>query len=426
MVSLFRKGGSGAWVMKYFDEHGRRVERSTKTTDRKIAQRMAREVEDRLAKIRAGMLDPREENRAKQERRALAEHVADFIAHLEAKHVSASHLQGTAGLVTRTLIDAGVERISDITPARVQRRLADLRRDGRSARTANAHLVAAKAFTRWLLREGRATHDPLFGVTQYNVATDRRRIRRALTDAELALLVSTAEHGPKVGKLSGPDRAMLYRIAAGTGFRRNEIATLRVESFNLESAPPTITVEAAYSKHRRDDVQPIRQDLAEILRPWLAARKAGALVFPRLSLDRTSDLIRFDLAAAKIPDKTDAGSVDFHSLRNRFISAVIAGKASVKEAQALARHSTPALTLAVYARVSRNETARALEAMAPTPGSSESAAATGTDSRPHQNPHHSPRISATLGGTPRVSVNAARKANAARSGVPNGKRSKKS
>ena len=36
---------------------------------------------------------------------------------------------------------------------------------------------------------------------------------------------------------------------------------------------------------------------------------------------------------------------DFHSLRVLFISRVVAGGASVKEAQTLARHSTPLLTM---------------------------------------------------------------------------------
>ena len=36
-----------------------------------------------------------------------------------------------------------------------------------------------------------------------------------------------------------------------------------------------MTVKAAYSKRRRDDVQPIRPDLAEALRPWLASKAPG-------------------------------------------------------------------------------------------------------------------------------------------------------
>src|ERR671919_606257 len=39
--------------------------------------------------------------------------------------------------------------------------------------------------------------------------------------------------------------------------------------------PPKSTVWR-YSKRRREDAQPIRPDLADALRPWLAGREAGA------------------------------------------------------------------------------------------------------------------------------------------------------
>jgi len=42
--------------------------------------------------------------------------------------------------------------------------------------------------------------------------------------------------------------------------------------------------------------------------------------------------------------------VDFHSLRNAFTTLVIDSGANVKEAQSLLRHSTPELTMNVYAR----------------------------------------------------------------------------
>jgi hypothetical protein len=44
-----------------------------------------------------------------------------------------------------------------------------------------------------------------------------------------------------------------------------------------------VTVKAAYSQHRRDDVQPFRVELADTLRPWLASRPAGRPVFGVLS-----------------------------------------------------------------------------------------------------------------------------------------------
>jgi len=51
---------------------------------------------------------------------------------------------------------------------------------------------------------------------------------------------------------------------------------------------------------------------------------------------------------------------DFHSLRVLFISRVVAGGASVREAQTLARHSTPLLTFNTYSRTSLLDVAGAV------------------------------------------------------------------
>ena len=120
---------------------------------------------------------------------------------------------------------------------------------------------------------------------------DRRHERRALTPDEPARVFQAAENGGVVLKVTGRDRAALYRVAAGTGFRANEIRSLTPESFELDGMTPTVTVEAAYSKRRRDDVQPIRLDLADSLRPWLASKPLGRPVFGNLT-KHTAILIR--------------------------------------------------------------------------------------------------------------------------------------
>ena len=69
--------------------------------------------------------------------------------------------------------------------------------------------------------------------------------------------------------LPGPDRSMAYLLALGTGSRVKELRSLRPESFELDDDPPTVTVHAARSQRRTTDTQPIRRDLAELVRAWL-------------------------------------------------------------------------------------------------------------------------------------------------------------
>ncbi len=106
-------------------------------------------------------------------------------------------------------------------------------------------MTSIKAFTRWLWRDGRAAGDTLAHLQGYNAETDRRRERRDLLPDEFARLIQAAERGPTTFEMLGPDRAMLYATAAGTGFRANELRTLTRESFDLDSDSATVTVAKA-------------------------------------------------------------------------------------------------------------------------------------------------------------------------------------
>ena len=246
---------------------------------------------------------------------------------------------------------ARARKISDLTPSRVQAALKGVRDEGASLRSVHHYTRVIKGFSRWLWRDGRVREDALAHLTSLNPDADRRHERRALTPEEQGRLIRAAEAGPVVLKLTGTDRAALYRLALGTGFRANELRSLTPEAFHLDGETPTVTVAAAYSKRRRDDVQPIRPDLAEALRPWLASKAPGRPVFGNLT-KHTNLIIQADLKAAGIAYRDGSDRVaDFHALRHSFITALAMSKAPVKVIQSLARHSTPTLTLGVYAHV---------------------------------------------------------------------------
>jgi len=84
-----------------------------------------------------------------------------------------------------------------------------------------------------------------------NAKTDVRRRRRALFAEESSALVNAAAIGPPVQGVTGSDRTMLYVLAAWTGYRRKELASLMRGSFKLAANLPTVTVTAAYSKRWR-------------------------------------------------------------------------------------------------------------------------------------------------------------------------------
>jgi integrase len=125
-----------------------------------------------------------------------------------------------------------------------------------------------------------------------------------------------------------------------------------------------VTVEAAYSKHRRRDVQPLRRDVAERVRAYFAevADLGRERIWPGNWLERAAQMLRRDLEAAKIDYRDADGRVfDFHALRHQFISNLARGGVHPKEAQTLARHSTITLTMDRYTHLALADLTSALD-----------------------------------------------------------------
>ena len=323
----------------------------------------------RLEKI--GALDPRRVAAG----RPLAEHLDDFRAALLARDCTQRHANLVEGRARRIVEECGFKFWSDLSASKAQAYLADLRADktdkagkvkrGISHQTSNWYLGACKQFCRWMVRDGRAVTSPVAYLEGLNVRTDRRHDRRALSIEELQWLLATTRSGPARYGMTGPERATLYRLAVESGLRAAELASLTRASFALDAKPPTVTVAAAYSKRRREDVLLLRPDTAAALRTFMAGKLPVAPAFERMPTSyRTAVMFKADLAAAGIAYRDDAGRVaDFHSLRHTFISNLAASGCHPKTAQALARHSTITLTMDRYTHGVVGDEAAALAAL---------------------------------------------------------------
>lgn len=191
----------------------------------------------------------------------------------------------------------------------------------------------------------------------------------------------------------GRDRAMLYQLAAWTGFRRGELGSLTLCSFDFQADPATVTVEANYSKRRRRDIQILHPDLVDVLQEWLpkrAVKKDDEILFPiskkTCGVDRrTAGMMQYDLGIARRIwiDETDDPKerqrreasefllyknrtglfADFHGLRHTFITNLGKAKVDVKTAQELARHSDIRLTMDIYTHVDQSKKQAAINAL---------------------------------------------------------------
>jgi hypothetical protein len=125
-------------------------------------------------------------------------------------------------------------------------------------------------------------------------------------------------------------------------------------------------LDAAWTKNRLKGFQPLPERLVKRLAAYADTGVVAQLYgrfFPR-SPDAERALLYVpshpareldeDFEVAGIPKMTKDGKMDFAALRDSYVTLVAEAGANVKELQTLARHSTPVLTLNVYAK-SRDE-----------------------------------------------------------------------
>lgn len=247
-----------------------------------------------------------------------------------------------------------MEDVQGILP-KVEQLLRDLQGSGKSGKTLASYGETISAFCNWCAHPSREylISNPVDGLAKFD--TTPQVIRRLLTAVEIRSLLDAA---PSY-------RRLLYGVSFCTGLRAKELRNLTTHHLDVESKG--LVLDAQWTKNRKRGFQPLPGFLVECLVDFMEAGSADQLYrrfFSRsgTSLEKlptapllyvpqdTARMINSDLKAAGIEKETLAGKVDFHAARVAYVSHVVSLGASVKEAQTLARHATPELTLNTYAR----------------------------------------------------------------------------
>ncbi len=288
--------------------------------------------------------------------KSLTEHLTDFYESLRVKS-GERYAKQVKSSIGHIFAECGFVNYNDIDANRLYTFLADLEGDGGfGQRSFNYYLKSCKQFCRWMVKERRATENPLLHLSCIT-QTEKRRQRRALTLTEQRKLLETAETGEKHHNLTGAERALVYRLALQTGFRANEIRSLTVSSFDFDNQ--TVTVEAGYSKNKKTSTLRLKQETADDLRAYLSGKMPNVKAFA--IPNQPSKMIRKDLEIAGILYKSDAGTADFHSLRHTFITNLANAGVQPNVAMKLARHSTITLTMDYYTHTLRESEDAAIE-----------------------------------------------------------------
>ena len=345
-----------------------------------------------------------------------AEDAPGWKQYLIAKGNTAKHVDLFTGRCRRAFKGCRATYWSELSATRLMAWLNEQRKDivddkgnlvkrGLGAHAVNGFVTALGGFAKWMQREGRTSDNPMLGLRKLNAKTDKRHPRRPYSVDEVKWLLDITRNGPDRHDMTGTERALLYRLAVETGFRANELRSLTRASFRLDGEHPGITVQAGYSKRRRDDLLPLRADTAAELREFLSTKLPGAKAFnmPEKSYDVVEKLLRPDLADARntwLGDartaeeraKREASSflcyedsagrfADFHALRHTTGSWLAAAGVHPKVAQTIMRHSSIELTMNTYSHVLTGQEAAAVAALPSLDAvpARQQAKATGTD-----------------------------------------------
>jgi len=418
--TLFKRNGRGPWIARWYDHRGERLERSTRTTDHAAAARILGERVAAAALRREGVIDAAQDRFASEGRKPLAEHVADYIGHCRHTGQADRHVDQKATHLERLQDVTEASRLADLTADALERYMRHLRDDGLSARTANFARQIAIAFTSWCLKTGRLPANPLKVVPKLDERRDRRRVRRPLTDNELARLLDVAERR---------GRKTWYMAAALAGLRKGDLQRMRW--CDLDFSERTLTIRDG--KAKREDVIPMHPQLADELRQRQAESLATprAKVFPQTVTDvtRQKDFLRAGLAHEQVVTD-DAGQpvmvgegkrrhaktrivcedaegrvIDLHAMRTTLGTNLARAGVAPQVAQRIMRHSDYRTTQKHYTVLGLNDTTAAIDTLPdiqrPQDGSQQ---ATGTDDAdpspnggdgdPHLNPRQLGRVRA--------------------------------
>lgn len=355
-----------------------------------LAKRSAEKkaLEEELARADLHTVDPKADKYTAALSKPMQKHLDGFRLSIIARGKTAQHAHQQRAHVARLLKKAKASRIDKINAEDIQAAAKDLLDADVSARTCNAGLQAVHQFGKWLKKTGCWANNVLANALTRFPETERRRDRRELSDEEIDRVIDAAERAPRrKGKqmsVSGPDRAMLYKVALYTGFRQGACITLEKSSFHVDPkmTRPFVRLAGKHNKNRKDRDQPIPRDFAAALFEWMKTRPAGLVwkvpphAAKELWMRRDMDAARkIWIDEAKTPkamaqressdflryEDSKGRFADFHGWRHTGISRIVR-HAGIKAGQVWADHSSITVTER-YAHTNLSDEQKSLAAL---------------------------------------------------------------
>lgn len=314
--------------------------------------------------------------------------VEQYLADLSTRGRRTSVSEARRGL-ERIVRELRVTYARDLTPPLVLGWRAARVAGGAANKTANTEVGYLRAALALAVSLGQLPQHPLAGLRSLPTGgRHQRRRTRALTDAELRALFAAADEldtetglfrstDPDARKAGPLPRASLLRALVYTGARWGELAAATWADLDLERG--VLVLRAETTKTQRSRVVPVPAELRTalaVLRGLQAKRlkrwpRPGEPIFlspaGRPWATGHSNFyrwLRFVFQRAGIPHQDESGRVvHVHCLRHTFATRLARTDVPIAVTQRLLGHSTPRMTLEVYAHIGDEECRKAIEGL---------------------------------------------------------------
>jgi integrase/recombinase XerC len=292
------------------------------------------------------------------EERAVSAELRDAAAEFERyltsqRDLTAHSVRAYAGDIADLIEHASrlrVERVSDIDLRCLRSWLANQQTRGRARTTLARRASAARVFTAWAVRTGRATADAGAALA---TPKGRRTLPRALSAAEARALVETAAAAALDSGPVGLRDAAILELLYATGIRVGELTGLDVDDIDQERR-----VVRVRGKGRKERVVPFGLPCAKALDQWLAAGRpalaregSAAALFLGARGGRVDQRTVRAMVHARLADVPGAPDVGPHGLRHTAATHLLEGGADLRAVQEILGHASLATTQ-IYTHVS--------------------------------------------------------------------------
>jgi len=343
------------WVIDFYDNQGKRQRQTLKkATTKKKAREKLRELEDQLAK---GVYIP-------DKKIPIFSEVTKEWLEYKKPNLRKSTWSVYDGYTRNHFHDLDRIKINRITTANIEKFVTDRQKQGMHIKTLRRLIMTVGQIMSYAVRHRYISYNPIRDIERpQNQGKEKKQRIRILTPVEINALLETEQNYKY---------KTIYMLAIMSGARQGEILGLKWSDVDWKNNQ--IHIQRTYNHHswydtktetsnRRIDLGPV---MMTALKKWKLACPISELdlIFPNKAGNPINAHNMRHRHFKPLVKKAGLEKVRFHDFRHTYASLLIEQGENIKYIQTQLGHSSPTVTLDVYAHLMRPynpESARRLE-----------------------------------------------------------------